>query len=123
MQAPQQPKSLTAWQHMSGGIGNLILNPINPKNCKIQEHLYGNVIAYTDAKQYRVHFDNGKCIDVTSNSLHIENDIALPPQVKPEYSNQWLKQFSKAMNMLRLKKQRMRIQAMQKFLMMIALIN
>jgi hypothetical protein len=41
----------------------------------------------------------------------------------PESSSQWLKQPSRAMDMLLLKKQKMRIQMMQTFLMMRALIN
>jgi len=75
-------KRIASNTRVSGKFGEFIEDFTDGKRRK-RARSYGTVIEAVDTKRYKVLFDNGSYLDCYSNSLRVENETSLPPDLPP----------------------------------------
>ena len=73
-------KRLAVNARVSGKFGEFLPNDLAGGRRK-KARIFGTVIEAVDTKRYKVLFDNGHLEDCYSNSLRVENDSSLPPDL------------------------------------------
>ena len=75
-------KRIASNSRVSGKFGEFIEDSTDGKRRR-RARIYGTVLEAVDTKRYKVLFDNGSCLDCYSNSLRVENETSLPPDLPP----------------------------------------
>jgi len=75
-------KRIASNTRVSGKFGEFIEDGTDGKRRK-RARIYGTVIEAVDSKRYKVCFDNGSTQNCYSNSLRVESNSILPPDLPP----------------------------------------
>jgi len=76
-------KRIAVHTRVSGKFGDFVESDL-PGRRRKRARIFGTVVVAIDEKRYRVLWDNGQELECYSNSLRVENEATLPPDLLPE---------------------------------------